>query len=202
MKPEKQTTLTVAALLNSLIVAAGIALFPGGPEAQVPVSDPPAVNGIRFPVAVQQSGSWCYGYLYGIQDRVGLQIVQPEADKKLSFEVPRAEVTVGQLLILGVPQDAIEVKTKTQAYRMRWLANEGEVKTGAARRWGPPNSLPPYSLIGAMQNPDAALAQGGNQAGNAAPAPMGMERPGLVTNTGNPPTGVCAGAKIDHMTPR
>jgi hypothetical protein len=189
MKPGKQARFTVAALLNGLIVAAGIALFPSGPEAQVTASDPPAVNGVRFPVAVQHSGSWCYGYLYGSQDRVGLQIVQPEADKKLSFEVPRAEVTVGLLLILGITQDAIELKTKTQAYRMRWLANEGEVKTGAARRWGPPNSLPPYSLIAAMQNPDAALAQGGNQAGNAAPAPMGMERSGLVTNTGNPITG-------------
>jgi hypothetical protein len=41
MRRGRQTRFAVVALLKSAIVAAGIALFPAGSDAQVPVSDPP-----------------------------------------------------------------------------------------------------------------------------------------------------------------
>ena len=128
------------------------------------IADPSAqsqpVGELRYPVALQLSGSWCYGYLSANQDRVRFDVVQPQADSKYSFEAPRAEVAVRQWVLLGLPQDAIELQVKGGAtYHMRWLANADEVRTGAARRWTPPPSQPPNELIAAMQDPAAALAQ-------------------------------------------
>jgi hypothetical protein len=146
---------------------------------------------LRFPVALQLAGSWCYGYLSASEDRVRFEVVQPQADGKYSFEAPRAEVAVRQWVLLGAPQDAIELQVKGATYHMRWLVNAGELSTGAAHRWTPPLSQPPSALISAMQNPAATLAQSrrppennpvptGNLAGpataaaEAADAPPGM----------------------------
>ena len=192
MRARKQLRFAVVTLMQSLILAAGIVLFPRLPQAQIPVGDPPADaaepnqagNEVRFPVALQHSGSWCYGYLYANQDRVRFEVVQPQSYKNLSFVAPRAEIAVGQWLLLGMPQDAIELKAKGATYHMRWLANEGEVNTGAARRWGPPNSLPPYALIAAVQNPGtAALAQNNDQARNS---PTGSDGSGRISNPEGP----------------
>jgi hypothetical protein len=177
-------------LLKTLIIAVVITSSSCGTDAQVPVPADQAttnqpINEVRFPVALQHSGSWCYGYLYGSQERIRFEVVQPDSEKSLSFDAPRAEVTVVQWLILGMPQDAIELKSKGATYHMRLLANEGDVRSGAARRWGPPNSLPPYSLIAAMQNPAAALAQGGNQVGDSASNPMGSPRLSSASGIGN-----------------
>lgn len=143
---------------------------------------------LRFPVALQLAGSWCYGYLSASEDRVRFEVVQPQADGKYSFEAPRAEVTVRQWVLLGMPQDAIELQVKGATYHMRWLANAGEVSTGGARRWTPPLSQPPDALISAMQNPAATLAQShrpsesnpvptGSLAGPAAAAAEGADAP-------------------------
>jgi hypothetical protein len=149
-----------------------------GPNAVTArASDPPAAE-VRFPVALQHGGAWCYGYLAGNSDRVRFEVVQPQSDKGFSFDSPRAEVSIRQWIILGMPQDAIEVKIKGATYHMRWLANEGEVQNGAARRWAPPVSRSPLALIAAVQNPVAAMGSAGSQAD-------GM-RPGLPGSQGRP----------------
>lgn len=160
--------------LLSMCVAGQEPLNPSSVNVAQPLVSYPAARELRFPVAVQHGGGWCYGYLHGSEDRVRLEIVQPQADQGYSFEAPRAEVAIRQWIILGQPQDAIELKTRTATYHLRWLANPEEVNTGKARRWAPPASLSPYGLIAAMQNPSAVLAQGaraGNSSLNAGSAP-------------------------------
>lgn len=184
MKLRSQRGSRFAVLLNGLIISGGIVLCACGLEGQdaapSTAADPAvsnqAASEARFPVALQHSGSWCYGYLYASQERIRFEVVQPQSGKSLSFDVPRAEVTTAPLVILGMAQDAVVLRARGATYIMRWLANEGEVNTGAPRRWGPPNSLPPDALIAAMQNPGVALAQG-------------TQRPGPVVKTGNPPGG-------------
>lgn len=119
---------------------------------------------LRFPVAYLHGGAWCYGFLYGSDDKVRFEVVQPESAKSFSFEAPRSEVMIRQWVLLGTPQDAIEIKTGGKTYHMRWLANPDEILNGGANRWTAPAPLPPYALITAMQNPSAALAQIGRQA--------------------------------------
>jgi hypothetical protein len=145
---------------------------PAPDPAPTPIADPSAqsqpVGELRYPVALQLSGSWCYGYLSANPDRVRFDVVQPQADSRYSFDAPRAEVAVRQWVLLGLPQDAIELQVKGTTYHMRWLANAGELTTGAARRWTPPPSQPPYALIAAMQNPTAAVAQSRGPTENSA----------------------------------
>lgn len=160
MKPRLCAPSAIAALVIStsfLILAQVRATAQGSADSS------PSAGEVRFSVALQLSGSWCYGYLYGSADKIRFEVVQPQSNKNASFDLPRREVTLAQWVILGVPQDAIELRTRSTTYHMRWLANEGEVQTGAARRWAPPVSLPPYQLMAAMQNPAAALAQRGSQ---------------------------------------
>src|SRR5581483_11241053 len=103
-----------------------------------PADQPSTAKEIRFPVAYLHGGSWCYGFLYGSDDRVRFEVVQPESAKNFSFEAPRAEVMIRQWVLLGSPQDAIELKTRGATYHMVWLANANEILTGGARRWAPP----------------------------------------------------------------
>ena len=139
---------------------------------------------VRFALALQLSGSWCYGYLHVSQDKIRFEVIQPQSDAGRSFDAPRSEVVAGQWIIFGVPQDAIELRTKAATYHMRWLANESEVSSGAPRRWSPPLSRPPYAVIQAIQNPAAALAQGGPPAGSPAKAKVSQPLP-AGSNAGN-----------------
>ena len=191
----------IARLFLSCITV--LALSARAQPAQDPVptrvADPAAqsqsLGELRFPVALQLSGSWCYGYLSVSEDRVRFDVVQPQADGKYSFAVSRAEVAIRQWVLLGLPQDAIELQVNGATYHMRWLANAGEVSSGAARRWTPPLSQPPYALISAMQNPAAALAQRGRPAENSA---LGdTAGPAAGTNSAGPiPAGNLAGSAI------
>ena len=54
-------------------------------------AQPQPVSELRFPVALQLSGSWCYGYLSASEDRIRFEVVQPQADHNYSFEAPRAD---------------------------------------------------------------------------------------------------------------
>jgi len=114
---------------------------------------------VRFAVALQLSGSWCYGYLYGTQEQVRFEVIQPQSASRFSFALPRSEVAIHQWALLGMPQDAIELRARGATYHMRWLADAAEVNTGPARRWTPPTSKPPYALIAAMLDPAAQSAQ-------------------------------------------
>jgi hypothetical protein len=180
----------MARVFLSCITVLGLSsrAFPAQDPAPTRIADPSAqsqpVGELRYPVALQLSGSWCYGYLSANQDRVRFEVVQPQADSKYSFDAPRAEVAVRQWVLLGLPQDAIEVHVKEATYHMRWLANGGEVTTGAARRWTPPPSQPPYALIAAMQNPAAALAQSRRPTENSALGDKSGPAPG--SNLANP----------------
>jgi hypothetical protein len=156
-----------------------------------PPDQPSRAGELRFPVAYLHGGSWCYGFLYGSDERIRFEVVQPESAKSFSFEAPRAEVSIHQWVLLGTPQDAIELKTGGKTYHMRWLANPDEILNGGASRWTPPAALAPYALIAAMQNPSAtlaALAQRGVQPGN------------LATNTG-PPAGTAPGPVTNEVLP-
>lgn len=127
-----------------------------------------AADESRFPIALQHSGSWCYGYLYVGRDRVRFEVVRPQSDSKYFFDVARTDVSVRQLVLLGLPQDEVELKAKGVTYHLLWLADEREVNSGAPRRWGPPISQAPDALIAAVQNA-AVLTQSKQEPGDPLP---------------------------------
>src|SRR5579864_1252349 len=75
---------------------------------------------VRFAVAHQHAMSWCYGYLYVSTDKVRYEVVQPQSNHNHSFAAPRTEVTVKQWVLMGQPQDVIELKVNGATYHMRW----------------------------------------------------------------------------------
>ena len=150
-------------LVAVLSICLGGSSDPAWAQVAKPADQSSNAKEIRFPVAYLHGGSWCYGFLYGSEEKVRFEVVQPESAKGFSFDVPRGEVLIRQWVLFGTLQDAIELKTRGATYHMRWLANPDEILTGGAKRWGPPAARPPYALIAAMQNPSAALAQGGTQ---------------------------------------
>ncbi len=178
------------------------------PQAQV--SGPPAqdhaTGETHFPVAVQHSGSWCYGYLHVSVDKVRLEVVQPKSDSSLYFVVPRAEVVVHPWMILGVAQEAIELNAKGVIYHMRLLADEHEVKTGAPRRWAPPISLPPDALIAAVQNPSATVVRNVNLGAKPAIGDNALRSPASESNgvgaaVTNPALETATATKNDELQP-
>lgn len=178
MKTRSRTVLSLS-LVVSLWICGPAFTVPRSVLAQLADSSNQAAPAkeLRFPVAYLHGGSWCYGFLYGSDDRVRFEVVQPESAKGFSFEAPRAEVMIRQWVLLGTPQDAIELKFQGKTYHMRWLANPNEILNGGASRWTAPVALPPYALIAAMQNPAAALAQSSGQPVNPAmnqDAPSGL----------------------------
>jgi len=219
MRAGRKSTFAAAVGLSLALSTCALGQEPLNPSSvnvAPPLVPSQATRELRFPVAVQHGGGWCYGYLHGSEDRVRLEIVQPQADQGLSFEAPRAEVVLRQWIILGQPQEAIELKTRTATYHLRWLANPTEVNTGKARRWAPPVSLAPYALIMAMQNPAAVLAQIAANAGNTspnagtAPAPAGPPSEAVPASSApapnaderpqDLPTGMLAGVYVSTAT--
>jgi hypothetical protein len=193
--------------------AAQQAQGPAGSDGRVavPTQDPPGKE-MRFAVAHQHAFSWCYGYLHVSVDKVRFEVVQPQANNNHSFDVPRSEIIAQQWIMFGQPQDAIELRVRGATYHMRWLSNESEVKMGPAKRMSPPISNPAYSVVSAIQNPTAAMAQGkaqnesvdgkglralGTNAGDGPatmpPAGLGM---GVGTNEPAVPAGRLAGVYV------
>ena len=199
-RPGTAVSLSLAAVLSTCL---GGQWSPNPVWAQTttPADRPSTAKELRFPVAYLHGGSWCYGFLYGSDDRIRFEVVQPESAKGFSFETPRAEVMIRQWVLLGTPQNAIELKTRGTTYHMLWLANADEILTGGARRWAPPVALPPYALIAAMQNPSVALAQGGVQPANAAlePAAAPGAAPGPATNGAPPLTNPAPGESMTSV---
>lgn len=167
--------------------------------AQAPVAGPASPQS-RFAVALQLPGSWCYGYLYASQDKIRFEVVQPQSDGRYSFDLPRSEVAVRQWVLLGVPQAAIELQTKSATYHLRWLGYPAEVNTGPARRWAPPISQPPDGLIAAVQNPAASAVPGSSIAsgGGASGSPAMGGGPATVSEDGpkDMPPGMLAGVYV------
>jgi hypothetical protein len=158
----------------------------------------PSARELRFAVAYLHGGSWGYGFLYGSDDKVRFEVVQPQSAKSFSFEAPRAEVLIRQWILLGTPQDAVELKFQGKTYHIRWLANPNEILTGGANRWTAPVARPPYALIAAMQNPSAALAQGQVQPATPPSNPQDLAAlaPGADMNGTLPPAGPSPGGSM------
>lgn len=174
MTPKMKTRFRITLCLSLVIpLCTCVATFIASRQVHAQLASSPnqstaPLKELRFPVAYLHGGSWCYGFLYGSDDKVRFEVVQPESAKGFSFEIPRAEVIIRQWILLGTPQDAVELKFQGKTYHMRWLASPNEILNGGASRWTAPVALPPYALIAAMQNPAAALAQIGGQPVNSA----------------------------------
>ena len=119
MKTRYRTALSLSLVVPLLTCANGlIAPHPVHAQPANSQDQPPPAKELRFPVAYPHGGSWCYGFLYGSDDRVRFEVVQPESAKGFSFEASRAEVMIRQWVLLGIPQDAIELKFQGKTYHM------------------------------------------------------------------------------------
>ena len=206
--------LTQANIVRTMILISATAAYGSIQQAQDPTAQaaPGAADTheVRFAVAHQHAMSWCYGYLYVSADKVRYEVVQPQSNRNHSFEAPRTEVTVRQWVLLGQPQDVIELKVKGVIYHMRWLKNEAEVNTAGSKRMRPPDSAAPDTLISTIQNPGAASAQSqqttnavaNGQASQGSPgsggpgAPPAAADPVLDESTVNVPPGMLAGVYV------
>jgi hypothetical protein len=98
---------------------------------------------------------WCYRYLYETPDEVRYAVVQPDSDKGHSFTVPRSDLFARRWVVLGQPQQGVEVRFggKTQVFVQ--LADESEVGFGTSFRLSPPKAAPPRALVAALQGESA-----------------------------------------------
>jgi hypothetical protein len=140
---------------TSLLLGGLLAIAALNASAQAPSG---ANNGdMRFAVAHQHFGGWCYGYLYISAGQVRYEVVQPQSDNGHSFTADRTDVVAGHRSLFGQQAQALEsfinIKVKRQSYNFLWLANEAEVKNGGAHRMTPPQAAPPDTVLAALQNP-------------------------------------------------
>jgi hypothetical protein len=206
--------LTLANLVRMMVFIVAAAAGGSAQQAQNPTAQAAAgaadAQEVRFAVAHQHAMSWCYGYLYVSPDKVRYEVVQPQSNRNHSFEAQRTEVTVRQWVLMGQPQDVIELKVKGVIYHMRWLKNEAEVNTAGSKRVRPPDSAAPDTLISTIQNPGAASAQSQQTTnsvadGQASQGPRGSGGPGpppaaaypvLDESTANVPPGMLTGVYV------
>lgn len=157
-------------------------------------------NEQRFPVAHAHTASWCVGYLYVSENRVRYEVVQPERDKKHSFDLARSEIgTVQQWMLLGTPENGAEVKTGRGNYHFWLLPKDADLQRGPLKGWGMGNAPPAGPLIAALQGRAAeevgnASETEANSAIGTGPAPPNVSQgPPDVTKTGPPVTGGATG---------
>ena len=140
---------------TSLVLVGLLAIAALNAGAQAPSG---ANNGdLRFAVAHQTFGGWCYGYLYVTANQVRYEVVQPQSDHGHSFTADRSDVVAGHRTLFGQQDPALQyfinIKVKRQSYNFLWLANEAEVKYGGAHRMTPPQAAPPDTVLAALQSP-------------------------------------------------
>jgi hypothetical protein len=141
-------------------------------EAQV---NPAAGSESRFAVVHAHAASQCIGYLFVSANRIRYEVAQPETDRKDSFDLARTEITaVGQWILLGVPQNAVEIRTAHGNYHFWLLPDNADVRNTAPRQWNVRNAVPVSPLIAALQGRSEAVASSSTP---AAPAPASPTPP-------------------------
>jgi hypothetical protein len=142
---------------------------PALPELQQPVANAqtaPSVSESRYSVTHMHAVSTCAGYLYVSPTRIRFEVVQPEADKKHSFDLSRREITsVQQWVLLGNVMNAAEIKTaRGGTYRFWLLSDTADIERTPPKQWG--NPQPVATLIAALRGQPAATASGAPTASN------------------------------------
>jgi hypothetical protein len=121
---------------------------------------PAAAARLRFTVAHAHTGSWCVGYLYISTDRIRYEVVQREADKQHSFDLARSDILAeSQWVLLGQPQNAVEIKTAHGNYHFWLLPINADLQGTPIGRWGMASAIPGGPLLAALQRPEEEIAK-------------------------------------------
>jgi hypothetical protein len=118
--------------------------------AASPVSTAPTE--IRFSVAHSHAVSDCVGYLYVSESHVRYEVVQPQSDKKHSFDLPRSEIAaIQQWVFAGTPLNAVEIRTARASYHFWLLADNSDLVNTPPTKLIQRGVLPVGPLIAALQ---------------------------------------------------
>ncbi len=163
MKPFHKRNMSGLTLLSALLIIAVPACWEtaqGQGNAAVNSLPVPSNAEARFTVAHVHTASQCIGYLYVSGSRIRYEVAQPETDKKDSFDLARTDIAaVQQWTLLGVPQNAVEIKTARGNYHF-WLLPDGvDPRNTSPRQWNARNAVAVSPLIAALQGrPEVASA--------------------------------------------
>lgn len=178
-------------VLKKTLVLAPILWVLSLPAAGVPQNTTPAIAPSnseqaaenRYPVAHLHFGGGCRGYLYVSANGVRYEVVQPDKDKKHSFQITRSEIRgVGPWIVAGQAQNAAEIRSGHTIYHFWLLPSDADVNSTGL--FMASSAAPAVTLIAAIQNPGGTKAQvdgNGEATGpSTASAPVG----GAVVPTG------------------
>jgi hypothetical protein len=190
-----QKTLVLAPILWLASVSAA-----GAPQATTPTvtsSRADQAGETRYPVAHLHFGGGCRGYLYVSANSVRYEVVQPEKDKKHSFQVTRSEIRgVGPWIVAGQVQNAAEIRAGRNIYHF-WLL-PGDADVASTDLFMASSAAPAVTLIEAIQNPAGAkvhvAGNGGAGGPSTASAPVGAAAAPGGVSAADPAHQVPAGA--------
>jgi len=133
------------------------------PQQNVPVvpaansPNAPAGSESRYAVSHVHTTSTCFGYLYVSATRVRYEVVQPESEKKHSFDLSRSEIkSIQQWILLGSPVNATELKTLRSSYHFWLLPEDADLSRTPIRQLSAVNPLPAATLIAALRGEPVA----------------------------------------------
>jgi hypothetical protein len=115
-------------------------------------SDPQAV---RFAVAHQHTGSWCFGYLYVSPAAISYVVTTPAKDQNHSFTFQRSQITSVKPWVRDQQTlKAVRFTIGNTAYHFWWMPNEEVVQTGRPYQWNPSDAADPQQLIATILGPN------------------------------------------------
>lgn len=133
----------------------------------------------RFPVAHLHLGGGCRGYLYVSANSVRYEVVQPERDKKHSFQIKRSEiVATGPWIFGGQVQNAAEIRAGHAIYHFWLLPSDADVNSSGL--FTASSAAPAVTLIAAIQNPAGAKGQAAGSLSSSSPSTASAPAGGAV----------------------
>jgi hypothetical protein len=164
----------------------------------------------RYAVAHVHALTQCVGYLEISTDRIRYEVVKPESDKKHSFDLARTDIqAIQQWAVLGVPQNAVEIKATTGNYHFWLLPDTADLVRTQPTQWGARSAAPVATLLAALTGapmpeppatpavapaagtpgvaPTTAAAPGYPVSGTAMPDPAAATAPAIAPAASAPP---------------
>jgi hypothetical protein len=145
---------------------------------------------LRFTVAHAHTATWCVGYLYISKDRVRYEVVQPAIDQQHSFDLARTDITtMRQWVLIGTPENAVEIKTARATYHFWRLPNDADLRGTPVTQWGMGSAVPAAPVLTALQQPEAEIDRAAAKEAAAAAADQNAASAGARAHPpANPPT--------------
>src|SRR5438067_304409 len=110
-------------------------VLPPAPAGSAPSQMAPGMES-RYAVAHAHALTQCIGYLYVSATRIRYEVVQPQADKRHSFDLSRSEIaSIQQWMVLGTLMNAAELRVGRANYHFWLLPDNADLARTSPTQW-------------------------------------------------------------------